>query len=52
VEVGEVSPFSFARSYAMDNSRAERLGYTFRNTSEWLHLAIAETIGSQTEDVA
>ncbi|MFI9582362.1 NAD-dependent epimerase/dehydratase family protein [Streptomyces sp. NPDC052236] len=46
VEVGEVSPFSFARSYAMDNSRAARLGYTFRDTSEWLPQAIAETLVS------
>ena len=30
VEVGEVSPFSFARSYGMDNSRATGLGFTLR----------------------
>lgn len=31
-----VSPFSFARSYGMDNSRATRLGYTFTRAGEWL----------------
>ncbi|MFF6776135.1 NAD-dependent epimerase/dehydratase family protein [Streptomyces sp. NPDC012637] len=44
VEVGEVSPFSFARSYAMDNSRAEGLGYRFSHSSEWLRRAISETV--------
>ncbi|MFD3532905.1 NAD-dependent epimerase/dehydratase family protein [Streptomyces sp. NPDC058664] len=45
VEAGEVSPFSFARSYAMDNSRAVGLGYSFSDSSEWLSKAVAETIG-------
>ncbi|MFF0428892.1 NAD-dependent epimerase/dehydratase family protein [Streptomyces sp. NPDC004520] len=45
VEVGEVSPFSFARSYGMDNSRAVGLGYTFSDSGEWLAKAVAETIG-------
>ncbi|MFJ9966593.1 NAD-dependent epimerase/dehydratase family protein [Streptomyces avermitilis] len=45
VEVGEVSPFSFARSYGMDNSRAERLGFAFGDAREWLHRAVAETLG-------
>ena len=44
VEVGEVSPFSFARSYAMDNSRAEGLGFRFSHSSEWLRTALAETV--------
>ncbi|MGA5062420.1 NAD-dependent epimerase/dehydratase family protein [Streptomyces exfoliatus] len=45
VEVGEVSPFSFARSYGMDNSRATELGYSFSRSSEWLARAVAETVG-------
>lgn len=46
VEVGEVSPFSFARSYGMDNSRATALGYSFGHSAEWLSRAIAETVGA------
>lgn len=45
VEVGEVSPFSFARSYGMDNSRATALGFSFRYSSEWLGQALSETLG-------
>ncbi|WP_086824606.1 NAD-dependent epimerase/dehydratase family protein [Streptomyces sp. NRRL B-24572] len=45
VEVGEVSPFSFARSYGMDNSRAVSLGYAFGDSGAWLPKAVAETIG-------
>ncbi|MFF5422956.1 MULTISPECIES: NAD-dependent epimerase/dehydratase family protein [unclassified Streptomyces] len=45
VEVGEVSPFSFARSYAMDNSRATALGYAFSHSSDWLPQAVSETVG-------
>ncbi|MFI6375034.1 NAD-dependent epimerase/dehydratase family protein [Streptomyces sp. NPDC050546] len=45
VEVGEVSPFSFRRSYAMDNSRATRLGHTFTDARQWLPRAVAETLG-------
>ncbi|WP_406342376.1 NAD-dependent epimerase/dehydratase family protein [Streptomyces sp. NBC_00648] len=44
VEVGEVSPFSFRRSYGMDNTRAERLGFTFSHTGDWLTDAVAETL--------
>ncbi|MFJ6353080.1 NAD-dependent epimerase/dehydratase family protein [Streptomyces sp. NPDC054835] len=44
VEVGEVSPFSFARSYGMDNSRAEALGFRFSHSSEWLARAVSETV--------
>ncbi|GAA4899899.1 NAD-dependent epimerase/dehydratase family protein [Streptomyces coeruleoprunus] len=47
VKSGPVSPFSFARSYGMDNSRAAALGYPFRHTSEWLDLAVSETLGGQ-----
>ncbi|WP_030320498.1 NAD-dependent epimerase/dehydratase family protein [Streptomyces flavochromogenes] len=45
VEVGEISPFSFTRSYGMDNSRAVGLGYSFAHSSAWLADAVAETIG-------
>ncbi|MEU2587623.1 hypothetical protein ABZ612_32890 [Streptomyces avermitilis] len=45
VEVGDVSPFFFARSYGMDNSQAERLGFAFGDAREWLHRAVAETVG-------
>ncbi|MFB7587291.1 NAD-dependent epimerase/dehydratase family protein [Streptomyces sp. NPDC056169] len=47
VEVGEVSPFSFARAYGMDNSRALALGYSFRHSAEWLSLAVSETVGAR-----
>lgn len=46
VEVGRVSPFSFARSYGMDNSRATALGYSFRHSAEWLPRAVSETVGA------
>lgn len=45
VEVGDVSPFSFTRSYGMDNSRATKLGFTFGEAREWLPRAITETLG-------
>ncbi|MGW6547819.1 NAD-dependent epimerase/dehydratase family protein [Streptomyces massasporeus] len=45
VEVGEVSPFSFRRSYGMDNTRAGRLGFTFAEARQWLPRAVAETLG-------
>ncbi|MEU4491834.1 NAD-dependent epimerase/dehydratase family protein [Streptomyces purpurascens] len=45
VEVGEVSPFSFRRSYGMDNTRATRLGHTFGDARQWLPRAVAETLG-------
>ncbi|MEV2198032.1 NAD-dependent epimerase/dehydratase family protein [Streptomyces phaeochromogenes] len=45
VEVGELSPFSFARSYGMDNARATRLGFAFGKAREWLPRAVAETLG-------
>ncbi|MDT9689765.1 NAD-dependent epimerase/dehydratase family protein [Streptomyces sp. P9(2023)] len=47
VEVGKVSPFSFARSYAMDNSRATGLGFRFRDSGEWLTQALSETLGAR-----
>ncbi|SOD83585.1 NAD-dependent epimerase/dehydratase family protein [Streptomyces sp. Ag109_G2-15] len=45
VEVGEVSPFSFYRSYGMDNSRATQLGFAFGDVRQWLPKAVAETLG-------
>ena len=45
VDVGDTSPFSFARSYGMDNSRAEKLGFVFGDARRWLPRAIAETLG-------
>ncbi|MEU1100335.1 NAD-dependent epimerase/dehydratase family protein [Streptomyces tibetensis] len=45
VEVGEVSPFSFRRSYGMDNTRATRLGFAFGDARQWLPRAVAETLG-------
>ncbi|MFC8670166.1 NAD-dependent epimerase/dehydratase family protein [Streptomyces sp. NPDC057199] len=47
VEVGELSPFSFTRSYGMDNARAERLGFAFGKAREWLPRAVAETLGTK-----
>ncbi|MCH0538068.1 NAD-dependent epimerase/dehydratase family protein [Streptomyces sp. MUM 203J] len=43
-EGGAVSPFSFTRAYAMDNSRATALGYSFRPAADWLDRAVAETL--------
>jgi nucleoside-diphosphate-sugar epimerase len=40
---GNLSPFAFARHYAMDNSRAVTLGFTFGDVREWLPKAVAET---------
>lgn len=40
-----VSPFAFHRHYAMDNSRARKLGFTFGDAHEWLPRAVAETLG-------
>lgn len=45
VDIGEVSPFAFFRSYGMDNSRATKLGFTFSDVRRWLPTAIAETLG-------
>ncbi|MFF9866984.1 NAD-dependent epimerase/dehydratase family protein [Streptomyces sp. NPDC013953] len=46
VEAGEVSPFSFRRSYPMDTTRAAALGHTFGHTSDWLARAVGETVGA------
>jgi nucleoside-diphosphate-sugar epimerase len=46
VTVGEVSPFSFRRSYGMDNSRAVELGFRFGNARQWLPRAVTETFAA------
>ncbi|MEV0240285.1 NAD-dependent epimerase/dehydratase family protein [Streptomyces sp. NPDC050674] len=45
VRVGEVSPFSFRRSYGMDGARAAGLGFGFTDARRWLPRAVAETLG-------
>ncbi|WP_329270718.1 NAD-dependent epimerase/dehydratase family protein [Streptomyces sp. NBC_01451] len=47
VDVGKVSPFSFSRSYGMDNSRATELGFTFGHVQEWLPRAVAEMLAAE-----
>ncbi|MGC9544263.1 NAD-dependent epimerase/dehydratase family protein [Streptomyces sp. UG1] len=49
VEVGATSPFSFTRGYAMDNSRATRLGFRFTHARQWLAKAVAETLGKDAD---
>ncbi|MGW1164906.1 NAD-dependent epimerase/dehydratase family protein [Streptomyces sp. NPDC002550] len=44
---GDRSPFAFDRHYGMDNSRATRLGFAFRDVREWLPAAVAETLGKE-----
>ncbi|MEV6207468.1 reductase [Kitasatospora sp. NPDC051914] len=39
---GGASPYSFDRSYAMDNARATGLGFRFSRTADWLPDAIDE----------
>ncbi|MER7732834.1 NAD-dependent epimerase/dehydratase family protein [Streptomyces erythrochromogenes] len=49
VEAGaDASPFSFDRAYAMDNGRAEALGFTFGRVADWLPGAVAETARATT----
>ncbi|MEV6550221.1 NAD-dependent epimerase/dehydratase family protein [Streptomyces sp. NPDC051597] len=50
VDVGEVSPFAFRRSYGMDTTRAQQLGFTFSHTGEWLTDAIAQTLAGAEGD--
>ncbi|MFD9454524.1 hypothetical protein ACFWBC_15770 [Streptomyces sp. NPDC059985] len=40
----EASPFSFDRPYALDNSRAARLGFAFTLTEDWLPEVVDEAI--------
>jgi nucleoside-diphosphate-sugar epimerase len=44
---GAASPFAFRRRYAMDNSRAVRLGFAFGDVREWLPKAVSETLGKE-----
>ncbi|MER6030842.1 NAD-dependent epimerase/dehydratase family protein [Streptomyces sp. NPDC001851] len=44
-ESAELSPFAFRRRYAMDNSRAAGLGFSFGDVRQWLPKAVAETLG-------
>lgn len=47
VAAGEAaSPFSFDRHYAMSNSRATKLGFSFSRTTDWLPGAVAEALGA------
>lgn len=39
---GDASPYSFDRSYAMDNGRAAGLGFVFSHTADWLPRVIEE----------
>ncbi|MBM7440023.1 NAD-dependent epimerase/dehydratase family protein [Streptomyces sp. HB132] len=41
---GEASPFSFDRHYAMSNTRAKALGFSFSRTADWLPGAVAEAL--------
>ncbi|AJT70144.1 hypothetical protein T261_8552 [Streptomyces lydicus] len=41
---GTASPFSFDRHYAMSNTRAKQLGFTFSRTADWLPGAVAEAL--------
>ncbi|MFI9719368.1 reductase [Streptomyces sp. NPDC052396] len=43
-DAAQASPFAFDRYYAMDNSRAERLGYRFSHTEDWLPGLIAQEL--------
>ncbi|MEU8436695.1 NAD-dependent epimerase/dehydratase family protein [Streptomyces sp. NPDC029216] len=48
----EASPFSFDRSYALDNGRATRLGFAFSHTRDWLPEAIDEAAADAVADAA
>ncbi|MFJ4576765.1 NAD-dependent epimerase/dehydratase family protein [Streptomyces sp. NPDC088846] len=43
----DASPFSFDHYYGMSNARAERLGFAFSHTSDWLPGAITESLASR-----
>ncbi|MFD9543192.1 NAD-dependent epimerase/dehydratase family protein [Streptomyces sp. NPDC060022] len=49
---GTASPFSFDRHYAMSNTRAKRLGFTFSRIADWLPGAVAETVSASATPVA
>lgn len=42
----EASPFSFDRHYAMSNTRAKELGFSFSRTTDWLPGAVAEALNA------
>lgn len=48
VEPGaEASPYAFDRYYGMDNGRAERLGFSFSQTTDWLPQIVAEAVAHE-----
>ncbi|WP_406389572.1 NAD-dependent epimerase/dehydratase family protein [Streptomyces sp. NBC_00887] len=49
---GTASPFSVDRHYAMSNTRAKRLGFTFSAVSDWLPGAVAETVSTSATPAA
>ncbi|MEV0116845.1 NAD-dependent epimerase/dehydratase family protein [Streptomyces sp. NPDC050844] len=47
IAAGEAaSPFSFDRHYAMSNTRAKELGFSFSRTTDWLPSAVAEALNA------
>ncbi|MER7172565.1 NAD-dependent epimerase/dehydratase family protein [Streptomyces mesophilus] len=42
----EASPFSFDRHYAMSNARAEKAGFAFSRTADWLPQAVDEALAA------
>ncbi|PBC78874.1 nucleoside-diphosphate-sugar epimerase [Streptomyces sp. TLI_235] len=48
----DASPFSFDRSYAMDNGRAAALGFPLARTADWLPGAIDEAVAAGTAVMA
>jgi len=53
VPVGDAaSPFSFDRPYAMSNTRAKALGYSFSRTTDWLPGAVAEALAAEPSPTA
>ncbi|MCX5380379.1 NAD-dependent epimerase/dehydratase family protein [Streptomyces sp. NBC_00091] len=53
VRAGEqASPFSFDRHYAMSNSRAKELGFSFSRTTDWLPRAVAEALTAEPSPTA
>ncbi|MFP3988791.1 NAD-dependent epimerase/dehydratase family protein [Streptomyces sp. E11-3] len=46
IDADNASPFSYDRHYAMSNSRAEELGFSFSHTADWLPGAVAEALAA------
>jgi hypothetical protein len=40
------SPYAFDRYYAMDNFRAEKLGFRFTDSADWLGRVAAEALAA------